>query len=62
MKHNKSLGPDGFPTEFYQIFWDLVKGDLMALFREFHRGNLPLYRFNFRTIILLPKCIEVMMI
>jgi hypothetical protein len=58
MEHNKALGPDGFPVEFYQVFWNLVKEDLMALFREFHRGNLPLYSLNFRTIILLLKYTE----
>jgi hypothetical protein len=21
MEHNKALGPDGFPAEFYQVFW-----------------------------------------
>jgi hypothetical protein len=30
----------------------------MALFREFHQGDLPLYSLNFGTIILLPKCRE----
>jgi hypothetical protein len=34
----------------------------MTLFREFHRGNLPLYSLNFETIILLPKCAEAMTI
>jgi hypothetical protein len=34
----------------------------MALFREFHRGNLPLYNLNFGTIIHLLKCAEAMMI
>jgi hypothetical protein len=34
----------------------------MALFREFHRGSLPLYSLNFGTIILLPKCVKVMKI
>jgi hypothetical protein len=32
----------------------------MTLFREFHRGNLPLYSLNFGTIILFPKCAEAM--
>jgi hypothetical protein len=60
MEHNKA--PDGFPTKFYQVFWDLIKADLMALFREFHRGDLALYSLNFMTIILLPKCAEALTI
>jgi hypothetical protein len=55
MEHNKAPGPDGFPLEFYQVFWDVIKDDLMALFVEFHRGALPLNSLNFGTIILLPK-------
>jgi hypothetical protein len=31
------------------------EGDLMALFKDFQDGNLPLFRLNFGTIILLPK-------
>jgi hypothetical protein len=30
----------------------------MALFMDFHAGNLLLHSINFRTIILLPKCRE----
>ena len=56
MEHNKSPGPDGFPAEFFQVFLFVIKDDLMALFEDFHRGNLPLYSLNFGTIILLPKC------
>jgi hypothetical protein len=55
MEHNKALGPDGFPPEFYQVFWDLIKDDLMALFKEFHWGSLSLNSLNFGTIILLLK-------
>jgi hypothetical protein len=47
MKHNKAPGPDGFPAEFYQVFWSLIKNDLMALFRDFHVGNLPFFNLNF---------------
>jgi hypothetical protein len=24
MNHNKALGPDGFPAEFYLNFWDVM--------------------------------------
>ena len=27
MEHNKALGPDGFPAEFFQNFWDVIKLD-----------------------------------
>jgi hypothetical protein len=52
MEHNKTPGP---PTEFYQVFWNLIKDDLMALFTDFYQGVLPLNCLNFGTIILLPK-------
>jgi hypothetical protein len=55
MEHNKALGPDGFPPEFYQVFWPLIRDDLMALFSDFYHGTLPLNRLNFGNIILLPK-------
>lgn len=41
--------------QFYQVFWELIKDDLMPLFVEFHKGNLPLFNFNFGIITLLPK-------
>jgi hypothetical protein len=37
MKPNKALGPDGFPAEFYQKFWNILKSDLMAMFAELQR-------------------------
>ncbi|WVZ53561.1 hypothetical protein U9M48_004484, partial [Paspalum notatum var. saurae] len=55
MEHNKAPGPDGFPPEFYQVFWNVIKTDLMALFDEFHKGNLALNRLNFGNITLIPK-------
>ena len=55
MEHNKAPGPDGFPAEFYQNFWDIIKSDLLALFSALHSGQLELSRLNFGEIILLPK-------
>jgi hypothetical protein len=59
MKHTKAPGPDGFPAELYQVFWSLIKDDLMAMFRDFHVGDLPLFNLNFGVIVLIPKEKEV---
>jgi hypothetical protein len=55
MEHNKAPGPNGFPVEFYQVFWEVIKEDLMAIFIEFHEGILLLHSLNFVIITLLPK-------
>jgi hypothetical protein len=47
MKYNKAPRPDGFPAEFYQVFWSLIKDDLMAMFRDIHIVNLPLFMSQF---------------
>ena len=55
MEHNKAPGPDGFPAEFFQFFWKTIKADLLQLFVEFHKRELPLHSMNFGVITLLPK-------
>lgn len=55
MENNKAPRLDGFPTEFYQTFWEVIKQDLMNMFKSFQRGELPLFQHNYDTIILLPK-------
>ena len=55
MEQNKAPGPDGFPAEFYQKFWDVIKVDLMAMFAQLQSGDLPLFKLNFVVITLLPK-------
>ena len=55
MEHNKAPGPDGFPAEFFQVFWGIIKEDLLHLFAELHREALNLYSLNFGIITLIPK-------
>jgi hypothetical protein len=55
MEHNKAPGPDGFPIEFYQVFWEIIKEDLLALFSDFYEEQLPLFSLNFGVITLIPK-------
>ena len=48
-------GPDGFPFLFYQHFWDLIKGDIFALFHDWEKDELDLYRLNFSLLTLVTK-------
>jgi hypothetical protein len=58
IEDSKALGSDGFPSEFYQKFWDAIKGDLMQMFHDLHSGTLPLYTLSFGVITLIPKVQE----
>jgi hypothetical protein len=58
VEHNKAPGPDGFPMEFYQSFWDTIKSDLLEMFSILHAGQLELFRINFGEVILVPKVNE----
>jgi hypothetical protein len=41
------------------VLWDIIKVDLLALFKDFCEGHLPIYSLNFGVITLLPKTKEV---
>jgi hypothetical protein len=55
LKHNSAPGPDGFPSKFFQDFWDTIKSDLFNLFKSFHDGSLNIERLNFEIVTLIPK-------
>jgi hypothetical protein len=48
-------GPDGLPFLFFQHFWETVKTDLIAMFGDFYKGDLDIFRLNFAILILIPK-------
>jgi hypothetical protein len=55
MEKNKAAGPDGFPIEFYQSCWEIVKHDLMQIFDDFHQNRIDLAKINYGIITLIPK-------
>ncbi|WVZ88936.1 LOW QUALITY PROTEIN: hypothetical protein U9M48_035403, partial [Paspalum notatum var. saurae] len=62
LKHNKAPGPDGIPAEFYQQFYETIKGDLLQMFWDLSKGDLPLFSLNFRVITLIPNVQEAKVI
>jgi hypothetical protein len=55
MEKNKAAGPDGFPIEFSQVCWEIIKDDLMAVFHDFHQHKITLSSINYGVITLVPK-------
>lgn len=48
-------GSDGLSFLFYQKFWEIIKGDILAMFEDFYKGDLDVYRLNFALVTLVPK-------
>jgi hypothetical protein len=40
MNGDKASGPDGFFMAFFQVCWDVLRMDIMKVFREFHAGGI----------------------
>ena len=55
MEKNKAAGPDGFNADFYQKFWNVIKGDLFALVNDFFNKRINIDRLNCGVITLVPK-------
>jgi hypothetical protein len=55
MDRDKAPGPDGFTLAFFQDCWDVVKGDFMAVFADFHSHGKFVKCFNSTFISLIPK-------
>lgn len=55
MPAGKSSGPDGIQIEFYKVFWNTVKSDIMDMIIEFQNKPGLLRLLNRASITLIPK-------
>jgi hypothetical protein len=55
MNGDKALGPDGFPMAFFHACWPILKGDLLAVFSEFHEHGSFQRSLNATFLTLIPK-------
>lgn len=51
----KSLGPDGFNTDFVKKCWQIICDDLYNLYSAFYNGDICLQSINGSLITLIPK-------
>ncbi|XP_059070346.1 uncharacterized protein LOC131860017 [Cryptomeria japonica] len=58
MASYKARGPDGFPPAFFQVFWEIVKYDLIKATRDFIRTGNLLNKLNNTFIVLVPKVLD----
>ncbi|RVX23535.1 putative mitochondrial protein [Vitis vinifera] len=55
MNGDKAPGPDGFTVAFWQSSWEIVKEDILGLFKEFHEQNSFIKSLNHTFLVLIPK-------
>ena len=55
---SKGLGPDGWPIEFYEDFFDLVGSNMLATIEEFKLNGRVLGGINATFISLIPKSLD----
>jgi hypothetical protein len=51
----KACRPDGFPLDFFQRFWGIIKYDLTDVLYDFYNNKIDLWRINKAHITLLLK-------
>ena len=55
MALGKAPGPDGFTSNFFHLFWDLVKEDVLSIVEESRTKKGVLKAFNATFLTLIPK-------
>ena len=52
---DKALGPDGFTMAIWLFCWDVVKSDILGLFKEFYLHGTFQRSLNSTFLVLIPK-------
>ena len=52
---DKAPGPDGFTMVFWLFCWDVVKSDILGLFREFYLHGTFQKSLNSMSLVFIPK-------
>ncbi|CAM2097348.1 unnamed protein product [Caretta caretta] len=55
MPTNKSLGMDGLTVEFYRMFWDVLRPDLVTIWAESVQSKVLPLSYRRAVLTLLPK-------
>jgi hypothetical protein len=55
---DKAPGPDGFSLAFFQICWDIIRSDIMAVIKYFHGMGTFAKSLNATFLTLIPKKTE----
>lgn len=58
LEKNTAPGPDHIPAEFFQVCWNIIKKDIIAMFEDFADHKLDIGRLNYGSITLIPKVKE----
>ena len=55
LNEDKSPDPEGFTMAFWKFSWDIVKEDIMRLFKDFHDFGEFVKNLNAIFLVLVPK-------
>ena len=55
MAQGKAPGPDGFTTNFFHFFWEMIKKEVWAIVEESRSKRGVLKDFNVTFLALIPK-------
>ena len=56
---DKSLGPNEFPTFFFQLYWKVFKDDVVKAVQKFFGARSILKEINSTFLVLIPKSLGV---